>query len=39
MKIHLTRATGYIGGSLAKMLIEKGHQVLGLMRSEEKAFL
>jgi len=39
MKIFLTGATGYIGGSLAKKLIERGHQVLGLVRSEEKAKL
>ncbi len=39
MKIFLTGATGYIGGSLARKLIEKGHQVHGLVRSKEKAKL
>jgi nucleoside-diphosphate-sugar epimerase len=36
MKIFLTGASGYIGGSLAKKLIGKGHEVLGLVRSQEK---
>jgi nucleoside-diphosphate-sugar epimerase len=37
MKIFLTGASGYIGGSLAKKLIENGHSVLGLVRSRGKA--
>ncbi len=37
MKVFLTGASGYIGGSLAKRLIENGHSVLGLVRSKEKA--
>lgn len=37
MKIFLTGATGYIGGSVAAKLIDAGHQVLGLTRSTEKA--
>jgi nucleoside-diphosphate-sugar epimerase len=37
MKIFLTGASGYIGGSLAKKLIEHGHEVLGLVRSKEKS--
>ncbi len=37
MKIFLTGASGYIGGSLAKKLIENGHSVLGLVRSQGKA--
>jgi uncharacterized protein YbjT (DUF2867 family) len=37
MKIFLTGASGYIGGSLAKKLIENNHEVLGLVRSKEKA--
>lgn len=37
MKIFLTGATGYIGGSVAVKLINAGHQVLGLTRSKEKA--
>ena len=37
MKIFLTGASGYIGGSIAKKLIKNGHSVLGLVRSQEKA--
>lgn len=37
MKIFLTGATGYIGGSLAQRLIEVGHEVHGLVRSQNKA--
>jgi nucleoside-diphosphate-sugar epimerase len=37
MKIFLTGASGYIGGSLAKKLIERGHEVLGLVRSKDKS--
>jgi NAD(P)-dependent dehydrogenase (short-subunit alcohol dehydrogenase family) len=37
MRILITGATGYIGGSVATRLLEKGHQVLGLARSEEAA--
>jgi nucleoside-diphosphate-sugar epimerase len=37
MKIFITGATGYIGGSLAHDLLAAGHQVRGLVRSEEKA--
>jgi len=37
MKIFLTGASGYIGGSLAKKLIENGHSVFGLLRSQGKA--
>ncbi len=37
LKIFLTGATGYIGGSVAVKLIDAGHQVLGLTRSKEKA--
>lgn len=36
MKLFLTGVTGYIGGSLATKLIEKGHEVYGLVRSEHK---
>jgi nucleoside-diphosphate-sugar epimerase len=39
MKIFLTGATGYIGGSLAIRLVEEGYQVQGLVRSKEKAQL
>jgi nucleoside-diphosphate-sugar epimerase len=39
MKIFLTGASGYIGGSIAIALLEQGHQVSGLCRSPEKANL
>jgi len=37
MKVFVTGATGYIGGSVAERLVNSGHEVLGLVRSEEKA--
>ena len=37
MKIFLTGATGYIGGSVAHTLQKNGHTVTGLVRSQEKA--
>jgi nucleoside-diphosphate-sugar epimerase len=37
MKVFLTGATGYIGGAIAVSLLRSGHEVLGLVRSEEKA--
>jgi nucleoside-diphosphate-sugar epimerase len=37
MKVFITGATGYIGGSLAATLVRQGHDVVGLARSEEKA--
>lgn len=37
MKIFVTGAAGYIGGSVAAGLIQAGHQVAGLVRSEERA--
>ncbi len=37
MKIFITGATGYIGGSLAHRLLAEGHQVIGLVRSEARA--
>jgi nucleoside-diphosphate-sugar epimerase len=39
MKIFLTGATGYIGGSIADRLIASGHQVVGLVRSAESITL
>ena len=37
MKIFVTGASGYIGGSVAAHLIGAGHQVTGLVRSPDKA--
>lgn len=33
----MTGATGYIGGSVAAKLLQGGHTVLGLVRTEDKA--
>jgi nucleoside-diphosphate-sugar epimerase len=37
MKIFITGATGYIGGSIATRLIERGEHVTGLARSDDAA--
>ncbi len=37
MKIFVTGATGYIGGSVATRLLADGHHVIGLARSEQAA--
>jgi len=37
MKVFITGASGYIGGSVATKLIERGDQVIGLARSAEAA--
>lgn len=37
MKVFLTGSTGYIGGAIAVALRSAGHDVLGLVRSAEKA--
>jgi nucleoside-diphosphate-sugar epimerase len=37
MKVFVTGASGYIGGSVAAALLEAGHSVRGLVRSEERA--
>lgn len=37
MKVFITGATGYIGGSVAAKLIERGHSVRGLTRTEDGA--
>lgn len=39
MKIFVTGASGYIGGTLSQRLVNQGHQVHGLVRSPEKAKL
>ena len=37
MRIFCTGASGYIGGSVAAALVSAGHEVVGLVRSEESA--
>jgi len=37
MKVFVTGAAGYIGGSVADGLVRAGHAVLGLVRSKEQA--
>ena len=37
MKIFITGATGYIGGSIAHRLVAEGHRVSGLVRSDARA--
>jgi len=37
MKYFLTGATGFVGGRLAKLLREKGHEVVALVRNPAKA--
>jgi len=39
MKVFVTGATGYIGGSVSDQLVQSGYQVMGLVRSKEKAKL
>ncbi|MGG4094586.1 MULTISPECIES: NAD-dependent epimerase/dehydratase family protein [Paenibacillus] len=36
MKVFVTGATGYIGGSVAKVLLDAGHTVYGLVRNRDK---
>lgn len=33
-KVFITGITGYIGGSVAKLLAEKGYKISGLVRKE-----
>lgn len=37
MKVFITGATGYIGGSVATNLLKAGHEVVGLVRGDEAA--
>jgi nucleoside-diphosphate-sugar epimerase len=37
MNIFMTGATGYIGGTIARRLLDDGHTLRGLVRDEEKA--
>ena len=37
MKVFITGASGYIGGSVAASLIDAGHSVSGLVRNEQRA--
>lgn len=36
MKVLVIGATGYIGGSVAKTLVDKGHEVMGMLRNPQQ---
>jgi nucleoside-diphosphate-sugar epimerase len=37
MKVFVTGASGYLGGSISHRLVENGHEVIGLVRTPEQA--
>ena len=37
MKVFITGATGFIGGSIADRLMQNGYQLTGLVRSKKKS--
>ena len=39
MKIFVTGAAGYIGGSVSEKLVTSGHEVVGLARSQDSVAL